>query len=78
MGDRWEVAIGVVRVCGKVYENQVYEELNDLEPGDPFLPPDTDTSCAKEVVPVHDDMHSQVQGDWNPFDGSVSCQLGVA
>lgn len=65
-------------VSGEVDEAHVEDELNDLEPGDPFLPPDSDTSSSQEVVPVHDDVYAQVQSDWHPSDGGVAYQLDVA
>ena len=57
---------------------KINDELDDLETGDPLLPPDTDATRALEVVPVHDDVDSQVKGDGNPRDGGRADQLGVA
>ena len=54
-----------VRVGCEVDEEKIDYELDDLDSGDPFFPPDTDTTCCLEVVPVHDDMHSQVESDWD-------------
>lgn len=56
---------------GGVYElrgihTEVNDKLDDLEASDPLLPPDTDAASALEVVPVHDDMNRQVEGDRNP------------
>lgn len=78
MRQRWEVSVGVVGVGSKVDENQVDEELDDLESGDPFFPPDSDTSGTQEIVPVHDNVDSQVQGNWNPFNRGRTSQLSVA
>lgn len=57
---------------------KVNDELNDLETGDPLLPPDADAARALEVVPVHDDVNSQIKGNGNPGDGGRADQLGVA
>ena len=43
-----------------------------------MLPPDTDAARGLEVVPVHDDVHEEVQGDGDPGDGGVANELGVA
>lgn len=55
---------GVVRV--RYRHTKVNHELRDLEAGDPLLPPNADTTSRLEVVPVHDNMHHQVNGDGNP------------
>jgi hypothetical protein len=52
--------------------------LDDLHDGDVALPPDADAARALEVVPVHDDVHHQVQRDGHPRDGRVADELGVA
>ena len=57
---------------------KVDEELQDLEARDPFFPPDADAAGALEVVPVHDDVDGQVEGDWDPGDGCLARQLRVA
>lgn len=57
---------------------KVNDELNDLETGDPLLPPDADAARALEVVPVHDDVNSQVKGNGNPGDRGRADQLSVA
>lgn len=74
---RWEVSEGIVGVSSKVNKHQVDQELNDLESGDPFLPPHSDTSSTQEVVEVHDNMDGQVQSDWDPFNGGGTSQLSV-
>lgn len=78
IGHRVEVGRGEVGVGRKVDEAKIDDELDDLESGNPLLPPDTNTSGALEVVPVHDDVNGQVQADDNPRDRCVSNQLGVA
>lgn len=45
---------------------KVEDELSDLANGDVLLPPDADSSRALEVVPVHDNVDSQVQGNDGP------------
>jgi hypothetical protein len=55
----------VIRVCGKIDEEKVNDKLDDLDPGYPFFPPDTDATRSLEVVPVHDDVDSQIKGDWD-------------
>ncbi|KAH3677460.1 hypothetical protein OGATHE_000934 [Ogataea polymorpha] len=78
----WEnttkVVVCIERVGSKVNKDQIDQKLNDLESCNPFFPPDFDTPGSEEVVPVHQDMHCQVQGDWNPFNRGVSNQLSVA
>jgi len=51
--------------------------LDDLHDGDVLLPPDANATRGLEVVPVHDHVNGQVQGDWNPRDGGVAEKLGV-
>ena len=46
-----EVGAGEVGVGCEVDENEVDDELNDLEHGDVFLPPDSNSSSGLEVVP---------------------------
>ena len=45
---------------------EVKNELSDLANGDVLLPPDADATRALEVVPVHDNVNSQVQRDDGP------------
>jgi hypothetical protein len=52
--------------------------LGDLANGDVLLPPDADASRTLEVVPVHDNVDSQVERDDGPRDGCVPDELGVA
>lgn len=61
-----EVRRGEVGPAGKVDEAEVDNKLNDLETGDPFLPPDTDAAGALEVVPVHHNVNHEVESDRNP------------
>ena len=43
-----------------------------------MLPPDFDAAGGLEVVPVHDDVDEEVEGDGNPGDGGEADELGVA
>jgi len=68
VGEPRPVGRNEVGVRSEVNEAQVNDELDDLETGDPLLPPNADATRALEVVPVHNDVHSQVQGNDNPRD----------
>jgi hypothetical protein len=52
--------------------------LEDLQHGNVLLPPDTNATGTLEVVPVHDDVDEQVDGDRHPLHGSHPDKLGVA
>lgn len=49
-----------------------------LEPGDPFLPPDAHAARGLKVVPVHDYVDGEIEGDGDPGDGSQPNELGIA
>lgn len=66
VGHVGEVSEGEVGVRGEVDEAKVDDKLDDLHDGDVLLPPDADATCGLEVVPVHDNVDGQVQGDGNP------------
>lgn len=57
---------------------EIDEKLYDLEPSDPFLPPDADATRALEVVPVHDDVYGKIERDGNPGHGRRPDELRVA
>ena len=57
---------GVFNINFSVQLTEVDHELCDLESGDPLFPRDTNAPCTLEIIPVHDNMDSQVQGNWNP------------
>jgi hypothetical protein len=57
---------------------KIQNELGDLADRDVLLPPDADAARALEVVPVHDNVNSQVQSNDGPRNGSVANKLGVA
>ncbi|KAH3664075.1 hypothetical protein OGAPHI_004789 [Ogataea philodendri] len=65
-------------VGGEINKREIKDELQNLESGDPFFPPDADSSGCQEVVPVHDHVNKQVQGDGNPRDGGQTDKLCVA
>lgn len=54
------------------------DELGDLENGDVLLPPDANATRGLEVVPVHDNVDGEVEGDDDPGNGGVAEELGVA
>ena len=74
----WEVGAREVGIGCEVDESEINDELHDLEHGDVFLPPDADAARRLEVVPVHDDVDEEVQGDGHPGDGGDADELGVA
>ena len=57
---------------------KIKDELAYLKSCDPFFPPDTNTSRSLEVVPIHDDVDSQVESYRNPRHRGMSDQLSVA
>lgn len=57
---------------------EVDDELDDLQTGDPFLPPTAHTTGALEVVPVHDHVDEQVQRDDDPGHSGATEELCVA
>lgn len=77
-GHPWEISGGEVSVRGEVYEAKIDDKLSDLKTSDPLLPPDLDTAGRLEVVPVHDNVDSEVKSDGNPRNSGVSNQLGIA
>jgi len=74
---RWEKVENEFLVGGKVDETNVQDELNNLKSGDPFFPPNSDTSGSQIVVPVHDTVDGQIQCDWDPRNRSFTSQLSV-
>lgn len=49
-----------------------------MQDGDVLLPPDADATSTLEVVPVHDHVDQQVDGNGNPLHSSQTDELGVA
>lgn len=73
-----EVGRGEVGVGGEVDESKIDDELQDLQARDVLLPPDLDAAGGLEVVPVHDDVDEEVEGDGHPGDGGEADELSVA
>lgn len=78
----WQVGVRPVHeddllVGGEVDERDVDNKLENLGARNPGLPPGMDAASGEEVVPVHDDMDSKVEENWDPGDGSAAEQLGV-
>ena len=61
-----EIGRDEVGVASKIDEADVDDKLYDLQHGDIFLPPNANSTCGLEIVPVHYNMHEQVDGDRNP------------
>lgn len=57
---------------------EIDDELDDLETSNPLLPPDADSTSALEVVPVHDNVDSQVEGNGDPGHSCATDELSVA
>jgi hypothetical protein len=64
--------------CGIGALTEIDDELDDLETGDPLLPPNLDATGALEVVPVHNHVHHQVQRDDDPRHRCRANELSVA
>lgn len=45
---------------------KIDDKLDDLKHSDILLPPDTNTTSTLEVVPIHDNVYEQIQGNHNP------------
>lgn len=69
---------GWIKRTGAQWLTQINDELSNLEPGDPFLPPNANATGALEIVPVHDNMDQEVKGDRDPGNSSISDQLSIA
>ena len=54
------------------------DELGNLHPRHPLLPPDADAASALEVVPVHYDVHGEVQHYHYPRYGGPADKLDNA
>lgn len=78
VGHPGPVGRGEVGVRGEVDEAEVNDKLDDLEAGNPLLPPAADTTGALEVVPVHDDVDREVQANDDPRDRGRAHELSVA
>ena len=49
-----------------LYHTKIQDKLCNLQSCNPFLPPDPDSPCALEVVPIHDDVDREVESNGNP------------
>lgn len=78
MGKPREVTESNVGVGTKVAEDEIKDELNDLNTGNPLLPPNSTAASSKEVVTVHDNMNVQVQANNTPLDGGATEKLSKA
>ena len=68
----------MVTAVSQLVRTKIDDELDNLETSDPLLPPDADATSTLEVVPVHDNVNSQVQHNGNPGDRGRSNELSVA
>lgn len=75
MGEIGAAEVGIGR---EVDEAEINDELGDLEASNPFLPPNTDTPCGLEVIPVHYDVDKEIEGYGYPGDRSEAYQLSIA
>lgn len=73
-----EVGGSEVGVGAEVDEAEVDDELSDLEDRNVLFPPDADAACGLEVVPVHDHVDKEVEGDGDPGDCGVASELAEA
>jgi len=68
----------VVGVGGKVDNCEINDELTDLQQSNVLFPPDSNSTRALEVVPVHHHMDREIESDWHPGDGCVAAKLRIA
>lgn len=45
---------------------KIDDKLKYLQACNPLFPPDANASGGLKVVPVHDDVDEEVEGDWDP------------
>lgn len=57
---------------------EINDKLDDLQTGDPFLPPDANATCRLKVVPVHDHVHHEIETNDGPRHGCQANELSVA
>ena len=62
----------------KVGLTKINDKLNNLKTSDPLLPPDADSARTLEVVPVHDNVNHEVEGDRYPRHRCQTNKLSVA
>lgn len=56
---------------------KINDKLNNLESGDPFFPPNANSTRALEIVPVHNNVNHEVESNWDPRHRSQSNKLSV-
>ena len=72
-----EIGAAEVGIGGEVDEAKIDHELCNLQARDPFLPPNPNAARGLKVVPVHDNMDSQIESYRHPGDGGEANKLGV-
>lgn len=79
VNEAWESSVSHSTAITRMEKlTKIQHELDNLHHSDVLLPPDSDTASALEVVPVHDDVDHEVQGNDDPRNGGVADKLGVA
>ena len=58
--------------------HKVNNKLGDLKTSNPFFPPDANAPRALKVVPIHNNVNQEVEGNGNPGHGSEANELSVA
>jgi hypothetical protein len=65
--EAWDVLVGFCERLRKVHgRTEIEDELRNLADSDVLFPPDADAARALEVVPVHDHVDSQIEGNDGP------------
>ena len=72
-----EICAREVGVRCEVDEAEINDELKNLEHSDVLFPPNANAASSLKVVPVHNDMYSQIKCDRNPGHSSKTHELGV-
>ncbi len=55
-----QVRAGQVIIRRKIDKPQINHKLRDLQARDPFLPGHAHAACGLEIVPVHDDVNTEI------------------
>ena len=61
-----KVSAGKVVVGSKIDKSEVEDELHNLQHCNVLFPPNPDASRGLEVIPVHDDVDEEIEGDRDP------------
>lgn len=76
------VAVSVVMKdengCAIIAEDDIKDELDDLHGGKVLFPPGLNTDRRQSVIPVHEGMDDQVQGNRDPLNSRLTYELSVA